>query len=99
MGNIKVTNTIETDSVNIDFNIDDSTVHYPSIKINIQTDVDLTLLINKLIEFVEINHKLVVKYVDEHGLIESNSKIKLIKETLDEVFVKFNDEINNEAQF
>lgn len=85
-----ITNTIELTKILVNFNFQDGALSFPSVEINIEGDIDFNSLVVKLTELIEHNKQLEVEYVDPELLVESNSKIALIKTTLDEIYNEFN---------
>ena len=71
---------------------------FPSVEINTDGDIDFNSLILKLTELIEYDRQLEVEYVDVELLAESNSKIELVKLTLDEIYNKFNASIELESE-
>jgi len=96
MENIIITNTIQEDEIIIGFNLQDGTVPFPPILMPISGDIELNPLVVKLTELIELKREIEFEYVDENDLIESNSKIKLVTETLDEMYNSFNSIIFDE---
>ena len=90
MTTIIITNTIVESKISVDFNFQDGLLSFPTVEINIEGDIDFNSLILKLTECIESNRSLEIKYVDAEQLAESNSKIGLVKETLDEIYNEFN---------
>ena len=55
--------------------------------------MDLNNLINEIIKLIELKKKFSVEFVDKNNLVESDKKIELIKETLNDIYLKFNENI------
>jgi len=91
---IIITNTVEETKISVNFNLQDGSLAFPSVVINTEGDIDFNSLILKLSELIEHNRQLEVEYVDAELLVESNSKIGLVKETLDEIYNEFNASID-----
>lgn len=95
MSEIIITNTIVANQISVEFNLNDENVPFPPINIDIIGDVDLNNLINVIVKLIELKRKLSVKFLDAANLSETNDKIKLIKETLNGIYVKFNDNVES----
>lgn len=95
MSEIIITNTIAANQISVEFNLNDENVPFPPINIDIIGDVDLNNLINVIVKLIELKRKLSVKFLDAANLSETNDKIKLIKETLNGIYVKFNDNVES----
>jgi hypothetical protein len=93
MNTILITNTIQEDKISIAFNLQDGTLSFPVINLSTSGDIELNPLVIKLTELLESDRKIEVTYVDSLSLTEYDSKIKLIKETLDNIFSSFNSNI------
>ncbi|MCT3806714.1 hypothetical protein HZQ57_15990 [Elizabethkingia anophelis] len=89
-----ITNTVEETKILVNFNLQDGSLTFPSVEINTEGDIDFNSLILKLSELIEQNRQLEVEYVDAELLVESNSKIGLVKTTLDEIYNEFNASID-----
>lgn len=98
MTTIIIKNTIEETKILVDFNFQDGALSFPSVEINTDGDIDFNSLILKLTELIEYDRQLEVEYVDVELLAESNSKIELVKLTLDEIYNKFNESIELESE-
>ena len=98
MATIIVTNTIEETKILVNFNFQDGALSFPAVEINIEGDVDFNSLILKLTECIESNRSLEIEYVDAKQLAESNSKIGLVKTTLDEIYNEFNSSLEVESE-
>jgi len=93
MTTIIIKNTIEESKILVDFNFQDGLLSFPSVEIDTQGDIDFNSLVLKLTECLEFNRNLEIEFVDEENLAESNSKIGLIKATLNEIYNEFNTSI------
>lgn len=91
--NIIVSNIIEQDKITINFDPQDGTLSFPSVDLSTTGDIDLNPLILKLTDLLELDNKLEIQYNDSHSLSETDSKIKLVKETLDDIYTSFNQNI------
>lgn len=97
MSEIIITNTIAVNQISVGFNLNNGEVPFPPINIDISGDVDLNNLINEIIKLIELKRKFLVEFIDAANLIETNDKIKLIKETLNGIYSKFNENIEIEG--
>lgn len=97
MSEIIVTNTIALNQISVGFNLNNGEVPFPPINIDITGDVDLNNLINEIIKLIELKRKFLVEFIDTANLEETNDKIKLIKETLNGIYSKFNENIDIES--
>ena len=93
MSEIIVTNTISVNQISVGFNLNNGEVPFPPINIDISGDVDLNTLINEIIKLIELKRKFLIEFIDMDNLIETNDKIKLVKETLNRVYSKFNENV------
>ena len=93
MNTILITNTIQEDKISIAFNLQDGTLSFPVVDLSTSGDIELNPLVIKLTELLESDRKIEIKYEDSLSLIENDSKIKLIKETLDNIFSSFNSNV------
>ena len=89
---IIIKHIVEESKFTIIFDMQDCSISFPSIDLNIEGDIDLSAIITKLAEFIEQKKELQIKFEDTGNLAESNPKIKLIKETLNEIYNKFNEQ-------
>ena len=96
METIIITNTIEQNKILIAFDFQQGELSFPSVEINTEGDVDFNFLVIKLSEILEFNRELEVEFNDSNNLVVENSKIGLIKSTLEEIYEKFNDSIKIE---
>lgn len=90
METILLTHTIEEQKIILNFDMQDGSLSFPSLTINVNGDIDLNSLIIKLTELIELDRELQMIFNDPLTLLESNPKILLIKETLDEIYNQFN---------
>jgi hypothetical protein len=93
MDDIIITNTIDEDIFYIDFDLNDGSISFPALELSTFGDIELNPLVIKLTELLELNRKIEIKYEDSQSLLESDPKIKLVKETLDEIYDSFNSNI------
>ncbi|MDQ1165684.1 hypothetical protein [Flavobacterium sp. SORGH_AS_0622] len=96
--NIIVSNIIEQNKITINFDPQDGTLSFPSVDLTTTGDIDLNPLILKLTDLLELDNKLEIQYDDEHSLADTDSKIKLVKETLDDIYKSFNQNILSENE-
>lgn len=97
MNEIIITNNITANQISVGFNLNNGEVPFPPITIDISGDIDLNNLINEIIKLIELKRKFSIEYVDAANLAETNDKVKLVKETLDGIYVKFNENIESLA--
>lgn len=90
MDDIIITITIDDDKFYIDFDLQDGSISFPTLELSTSGDIELNPLVIKLTELLELNRKIEVKYVDLQSLLETDSKIELVKETLDNIYESFN---------
>lgn len=93
MSNIQITNTIEEQKISISFDLQDGSLSFPIIELSTSGDIELNPLVIKLTEFLELNKKIEILYEDSFSLLENDSKIKLIKETLEDIYNSYNSNI------
>lgn len=96
MENILITNTILEDKILVNFNLQNGDLSFPSVELSISGDIELNPLVIKLTGLLDLNRKIEIDYVDSQSLSETDSKIKLVKETLDEIYGSFNSNIVTE---
>lgn len=95
MENILITNTILEGKVLINFDLKDGDLSFP-LELSTSGDIELNPLVIKLTELLELNREIEIDYVDSLSILENDSKIKLVKETLDEIYGSFNSNIVTE---
>jgi hypothetical protein len=95
MESIIVKNIIEENKITISFDLRDGSLSFPSVELKTEGDIDLNTLVVKLAELLEHKRKLNVEYEDNGALLDSNPKMTLVKNTLAEVYTKFNSQFNN----
>lgn len=96
MSEIILTNIIAANQISVDFNLNNGDVPFPPINIDISNDVDLNNLINKIVKLIELKKKISVEFIDADNLAETSDKIKLIMETLNGIYTKFNENVEIE---
>lgn len=96
MDNIIITNTITEDKVSINFDLQDGSLSLISLDLSTSGDIELNPLVIKLAELIELNKKIEVAYEDSLELLATDSKITLVRETLDEIYYSFNSNITVE---
>lgn len=84
---------MEESKFTINFDMQDGSISFRSQELKIEGDIDLSVLITKLSEFIEQKKKLQIEFEDTSNLEDSNPKIKLVKDTLNEIYNKFNEQI------
>lgn len=89
---IIIKHTIEVSKFIINFDMQDGSLSFLSVELNTEGDIDLSTIINKLSEFIGLKKNLQIEFEDTGNLSESKPKIKLIKETLNEIYYKFNEQ-------
>jgi hypothetical protein len=98
MNNIQINNIIQEDKVSINFNLQDGSLSFPTLDLLTSGDIELNPLIIKLTELLELHRKIEITYEDALSLLETDSKIKLVKETLDDIYNSFNLNIIDEDE-
>lgn len=93
MENILITNTILKVRILISFNLRNGDLSFPSVELSTSGDIELNPLVIKLTELLELNREIEIDYIDSQSILENESKIKLVKETLDEIYSSFNSNI------
>lgn len=93
MENILITNTILEDKILVSFNLRDGNFSFPLVELSTSGDIELNPLVIKLTELLEFNREIEIDYDDSQSILETDSKIELIKETLDEIYASFNSNI------
>jgi hypothetical protein len=97
MESIIIKHIIEEKNFSISFDFIDGGLSFPFIDLNIESDVDLNPLVIKLTEIIENGRKLEFKFDDASVLLGTNPKIKLIKDTLEEIYLEFNKKFDEES--
>lgn len=95
MDAINVKHIIDEDKITINFDLLDGSLAFPAVELGIEGDIDLNSLVVKLTELIESKRKLNVDFEDSKSLLDSSPKIKLIKNTLEEIYSKFNSQFDN----
>lgn len=85
---IKVINTISSNKIDVNFNQNDDELPLESISIPTEGDIDFNSLVKTLINLIGKEKELEIEFQQEEEL--SNSKIGLIKETLETIYTSFN---------
>lgn len=96
MDSVIINHFIEEEKILISFDFQDGSLHFPEIELDIKTDIDFNNLLIKLADLIEQNKSIEANFLDEIGLIESSPKVKLIKETLEEIYSTYNKQIKEE---
>ncbi len=92
---ITIKHIIEETKITISFDLAEGSLSFPSVELETSGDIDLNLLIVKLSELIEKKRKLNIEFEDSSSLIETNNKIKLIINTLEEIYSKFNSQFED----
>jgi hypothetical protein len=98
MENILIKNTILKDKILISFDLQDGNIPFSPFELLTSGDIELNSIVIKLSELLELNKEVKYEYEDSLSLLETDSKIKLVKETLDEIYNSFNLNIIVEEQ-
>ena len=85
---IKVINTISSNKIDVNFNQNDDELPLEGISIPTEGDIDFNSLVKTLINLIGKEKELEIEFQQEEEL--SNSKIGLIKETLETIYTSFN---------
>lgn len=94
MSTIIIKHNIQEEKINISFDTQEGLLSFPEVDLDIRTDIDFNELLIKLTDFIELNKTIEFEFIDETNLLETSSKIKLIKETLEEIYTKYNTHID-----
>lgn len=93
METIIIKHNIQQDKINISFDTKDGYLSFPEVDLDIKTDIDFNDLLIKLTDFIELNETIEFEFIDDTKLLETSSKIKLLKETLEEIYNNYNSNI------
>lgn len=93
MNKILITHQIEESTITIQFNLLDGEINFPELSLNLNGDIDFSQLIFKMLEFIKNKNTIETDFIDNNNLIKPNSKINLIKETLEEIYDSYNKQI------
>lgn len=99
MNPIIVTNSIEESKFIINFNFQDGVIPFPPFELSTNGDIELNPLVLKLTEIIELKRKIEFDFIDAGSLLESSSKLTLIKDTLEDIYNSFNNNIDNSESF
>lgn len=94
MNSIIVKHIIDVSKITINFDLLNGSLSFPSIELKIDGDIDLNSLVVKLTELIEEKGTLQLEYEDAYSLLETNPKMQLVKDTLDEIYSVFNESFN-----
>lgn len=94
MSLIIVKNIIEANKIIVSFDLSDGSFSFPTVELATEGDIDLNALVIMLTELIEKKRKLNVEFEDTTSLVDSSPKIKLIKTTLEEIYSKFNNQLD-----
>jgi len=92
MDTISIKHITEEAKFVINFDKHDGSIPFSSIELNVTGDVDLNPLVIELAKLIEDKRILQFEF-DDNEILTTNSKIALIKSTLDEIYTKFNENI------
>ena len=95
MESIIVKHIIEESKITINFDLLNGSLSFPSIELKIEGDIDLNSLVVKLTELIEDKRTLQLEYEDTKSLLESNTKIQLVRSTLEEIYSVFNNSFDD----
>lgn len=90
METIIIKHNFQQDKIHISFDTKDGSLSFPEVDLDIKTDIDFNNLLIKLTNFIELNKTIEFEFIDDTKLLETSSKIKLIKETLEEIYNNYN---------
>jgi len=90
MDTIKIKHNVDEERINISFDTQDGSFSFPSVELDIKTDIDFNELLLKLSEFIEIKKSVEFEFIDSMDLLNTSSKINLIKVTLEEIYMNYN---------
>ena len=93
MSTIIIKHSIQAEKINISFDTQEGSLSFPEVELDIKTDIDFNELLIKLTDFIELNKSIEFEFIDESKLLDNSSKIKLIKETLEEIYKNYNNHI------
>lgn len=96
---IKVISTIQTDKFVINFPYKEGELPLEDIEILLKGDIDLNNLVRILMKLIEEEKVLDFSFKDDNNLQFSDSKINLIKRTLEDIFNEFNQIIIKKEEF
>lgn len=86
---IKINNKIESKYIEVNIQIMEE-IPFPPITIDLDNDVSLDDLVAKLIDLAKCEKKIEYDFVDDNSLAEQHPKIRIVKETLEEIYKKYN---------
>lgn len=92
---ITIVNTISEDKIIVNFNSQTNELAINNIELLIDGDIDFNPLIETLITLIEAKKEIDFSFEDTNNLTDSHSKIKLIKETINEIYTQFNKSVLN----
>ena len=94
---ITIVNTISEDKIIVNFNSQTNELAINNIELLIDGDIDFNPLIEILITLIEAKKEIDFSFVDD-ALIDSSSKIKLVKNTMEEIYNRFNNNLRISLQ-
>jgi hypothetical protein len=95
MDSIVIKHIIDESKITINFDLLNGSLSFPSIELKTDGDIDLNSLVIKLTELIEEKRTLKLEYENAKSLLETNPKIQLVKDTLDEIYSVFNNSFIN----
>jgi hypothetical protein len=94
MSTIIIKHIIQEEKITISFDSQEGSLCFPEVYLDITTDIDFNDLLIKLTDFIELNKIIKHEFVDDAKLLNISLKIKLIKETLEEIYKSYNEQMN-----
>lgn len=95
MDSIVIKHIIDESKITINFDLLNGSLSFPTIELKTEGDIDLNSLVIKLTELIVEKRTLEFEYEDANSLLSTNTKIQLIKGTLDEIYSVFNESFND----
>ena len=95
MDSIVIKHIIDESKITINFDLLNGSLSFPSIELKTDGDIDLNSLVIKLTELIEEKRTLELEYEDANSLLETNPKLQLVKDTLNEIYSVFNESFND----
>lgn len=94
---ITIVNTISEDKIIVNFNSQTNELAINNIELLIDGDIDFNPLIEILITLIEAKKEIDFSFVDDTS-IDLSSKIKLVKNTMEEIYNQFNNNLQISLQ-
>ncbi|MGJ1292501.1 MULTISPECIES: hypothetical protein [Sphingobacterium] len=98
MDTIIIKHIIDEEIIKISFDTQDGSLSFPSLELDIKTDIDFNDLLLKLSEFIEIKKSIEFEFNDGKDLLKASSKLNLVKMTLEEIYTSYNNQIHQELE-